>query len=230
MLFRIELFYALLHIYLANPVFVSSQDNAEEYHCGRQTYGSPNIVDCHPLLESFANHQDNVHRVFDEEQMRVDEKGSWPGVIGIVGTAHLSWIVQVPRFYTLNSCNFALLSYSSGYGSVNALGGTSWAKVNAEGNFMMTKCLLNGPLGSGGVVVIPSTEQRKQPVLSLFMWQSGSLFDLILNSFSNSPAGMIPAPGDVLASNLTSIDTTGVPPVMLGAFHAALAGNGEVGS
>ena len=102
MLFRIELFYALLHIYLANPVFVSSQDNAEEYHCGRQTYGSPNIVDCHPLLESFANHQDNVHRVFDEEQMRVDEKGSWPGVIGIVGTAHLSWIVQVPRFYTLS--------------------------------------------------------------------------------------------------------------------------------
>ena len=102
MLFRQVLFYALLPISLVNSVSVSSQDNAEEYHCGRQTYGSPNIVDCHPLLESFANHQDNVHRVFDEEQMRVDEKGSWPGVIGIVGAAHLSWVIQVPRYYTLS--------------------------------------------------------------------------------------------------------------------------------
>ena len=50
------------------------------------------------------------------------------------------------------------MSYASGYGSVNALGGTSWAKINAGGNFMMTKCLLNGPLGSGGVVVIPSSK------------------------------------------------------------------------
>lgn len=49
------------------------------------------------------------------------------------------------------------MSYASGYGSVSALGGTSWAKINAGGNFMMTKCLLNGPLASGGVVVIPSS-------------------------------------------------------------------------
>ena len=75
---------------LASPVSVSTQDNTGDYFCGRQTYGSPNIVDCHPLLESFANYQDNTLRVFDEEQMRVDEKGSWPGVIGIVGAAHLN--------------------------------------------------------------------------------------------------------------------------------------------
>lgn len=230
MLHRLLWLFALFPTCLASPVAVGSQDNAEDYYCGRQTYGSPNIVDCHQLLESFANFQDNVQRVFDEEQMRADEKGSWPGVIGIVGAAHLNRIVQVPRYYTLNSCNFAIMSYASGYGSVNALGGTSWAKINAGGNFMMTKCLLNGPLASGGVVVIPSMEQPRQSVLSLFMWESGSLFDTVLNSFSNSPAGMIPAPGDGLASNLTIVNTTGVPPKMLGAFHTAFADSSEMKS
>lgn len=91
---------SLLSVSLTSPVSVSLQDSSGEYHCGRQTYGSPNIVDCHPLLESFANYQDNVQRVFDEEQMRVDGKGSWPGVIGIVGASHLNWVVQVPRYYT----------------------------------------------------------------------------------------------------------------------------------
>ena len=94
--------FALLSVSLASPLAVGPQINAEDYYCGRHTYGTPNIVDCHPLLESFANHQDNVQRVFDEEQMRVDDKGSWPGVIGIVGAAHLSWMVQVPRYYTLS--------------------------------------------------------------------------------------------------------------------------------
>lgn len=61
-----------------------------------------------------------------------------------------------PEF--LGSCNFAIMSYTQGYNSVKAIGGTSWANVNAGGNFMLTKCLLNGPRSSGGVVVIPSGE------------------------------------------------------------------------
>lgn len=93
---------------------------------------------------------------------------------------------------------------------------------------MMTKCLLGVPLESGGVVVIPSTQQPKQSVLSLFMWESGSLFDLILNSFSNRPAGMTPAPGNALASNLTTMNTTGVSPAMLELFHATLPDNDNV--
>ena len=94
--------FLLLSIALASPVSPIFQDDAGEYYCGRETYGSPNIVDCHPLLESFANYQDNVLRVFDEEQMRVDGQGSWPGLIGTVGAAHLNGVVQVPRFYTLS--------------------------------------------------------------------------------------------------------------------------------
>lgn len=75
----------------------------------------------------------------------------------------------------------------------------------------------------------PSTAgQPRQSVLSLFMWESGSLFDTVLNSFSNNPAGMIPAPGDGVASNWTSVNTTGVPPVMVGAFHAAMAESNDL--
>ena len=100
MLCRLAWALALLPLCLATPVSVNSQDNTVDYYCGRQTYGWPLIADCSPLLESFADYTDTVPRVFDEEQMRADPKGSWPGVIGIVAPAHLDRAVQVPRYYS----------------------------------------------------------------------------------------------------------------------------------
>lgn len=100
MLRRVAWALALLPLCLATPVSVNSQDNTVDYYCGRQTYGLPLIADCSPLLESFADYTDTVPRVFDEEQMRADPKGSWPGVIGIVAPAHLDRAVQVPRYYS----------------------------------------------------------------------------------------------------------------------------------
>ena len=94
---------ALVPFSCASPVSVELQDTAADYYCGRQTYGLPDIVDCHPLLESLAYYKDNSLRVFDEEQLRVDQQGSWPGVIGTVGAAHLDRVVQVPRFYSLST-------------------------------------------------------------------------------------------------------------------------------
>ena len=93
--------FALIPVSLSSLVSVRPQDSAADYYCGRQTYGLPNVVDCHPLLESFANYKDNAQVIFDEEQMRVDRKGSWPGVVGIVEAAHLDRVVQVPRYYSL---------------------------------------------------------------------------------------------------------------------------------
>ena len=173
--------FALLSISLASPVSVDPQNINWDYYCGRDTYGLPNIEDCHPLLESFADYRDHLQRAFDEEQMRVDRTGSWPGVGAVVGASLLDRVVQVPRYYTLSmadgnfivgesmescadiswpldSCNFAIMSYFSGFGGMKALGGTSWAQVNSGGNFMMTRCLLNKPLASGGVIVIPSSK------------------------------------------------------------------------
>lgn len=81
-------------------VIVNTQQNAMLVECGRSSYGTPLIEDCHPLLESFADHMDTGIRVFDEEQMRADHKGSWPGAIGTVGQTHIDRIVQIPRYYT----------------------------------------------------------------------------------------------------------------------------------
>ena len=140
-----------------------------------------------------------------------------------------------------DSCNFGLFSYASGSGAVNALGGTSWSKINDGGNFMMTKCLLNSRVPEGGVVVIPSSKipplssppffilkserlrqkiyiamQPTQGVLSLFMWETGSIFDQVLNEFNNNPAGIIPTPGNYLTLNSTiaSSTTEAVPSLM----------------
>lgn len=65
---------------------------------------------------------------------------------------------ELTRYVAPESCNFALLSYAGGIGEHTFIGGTSWAKVNAGGNFMMTKCLLNIGEPSGGVVVVPSSK------------------------------------------------------------------------
>ena len=42
--------------------------------------------------------------------------------------------------------------------------------------------------------------------VSLFMWASGSMFDLIMNAFTNDPAHMIPAPGNGNVLNQTLTD------------------------
>ena len=80
-------------------VFAANQMLAE---CGHQTYGSPQLEDCHSLLESFANHLDTKIRVFDEEQQRTTEDGSWPGLLDITGAAHLDDAVQLPRYFSLS--------------------------------------------------------------------------------------------------------------------------------
>ena len=94
-----------LHVLCVCSVFLAlivAQDNAMEIECGRETYGSPLIRDCQILLESFANHRDSSLRVFDEEQLRVQKDGSWPGVGGIVDVSRLDGMVQIPRYFTLS--------------------------------------------------------------------------------------------------------------------------------
>ena len=56
------------------------------------------------------------------------------------------------------------MSYAEGVEeAVSALGGSSWSRVNAGGNYMMRKCGLDSKghiknLPEGGVAVIPSGE------------------------------------------------------------------------
>ena len=92
--------YLNLFLVAAVTVVGAPQSDKNEYYCGWETYGSPRIQDCRPLLESFANYQDNSIRFFDEEQLRADKSGSWPGATSILGPMQLSQAMQVPRYYT----------------------------------------------------------------------------------------------------------------------------------
>lgn len=172
---------------LASSTVIGKRDTFQT-ECGIGSYGWPKVEDCHTLLETFANFQDNGLRYFDEEQIRVDARGSWPGVDAIFGPSRTVPVTQIPRYYTLSmsfiehlspadgftrttlyrcmlipcdmqgSCNFALMSYAEIDADNSGLGGTSWAKINAGGTFIINKCLRNPRAPSGGVVVIPSGE------------------------------------------------------------------------
>ncbi len=80
-----------------------NQRDRFQIDCGRSTYGWPKVEDCHTLLESFADYRDNGLRFFDEEQIRVDAGGSWPGVGDIVGFSRVVPVIQLPRYYTLST-------------------------------------------------------------------------------------------------------------------------------
>ncbi len=168
---------------LTFTVFVSMTlgqvEDIPEYYCGHSTYGSPDIKDCSDLLNEFANYQDTTPRVFDEEQLQHNQQGSWPGLQGKVGATQIERAVQMPRIYTrssyiatvgtfsrgekgeadrrpLETCNFMLGSHTTGY-ALHPIGASTWARVNADGNFMITKCILNRKgAASGGVVVVKS--------------------------------------------------------------------------
>ncbi|KAL2037253.1 hypothetical protein N7G274_009942 [Stereocaulon virgatum] len=202
-----------------------------EYYCGWETYGTPDIRDCRPLLDSFANYQDNSIRFFDEEQLRADKSGSWPGATSILGPVQLAQAVQVPRYYTQNTCNFALMSYiMQPDHPVCTMGASDWASINAAGSMLLTKCLLTGPIRQGGVVVIRSSLPPYEGALSLWTWASGSLFDSIINSFTNDPAGLIPTPGAMLNIIRGLMNSSTAPSNLVVMNQASVAVDSEAAS
>ena len=123
------------------------------------------------------------------------------------------------------------MSYAGGVDDYSFVGATSWAQINHEGNAMIAQCMLHPGLHSGGAVVVHSSEHssknifpcwflidlsaldRAKAAVNLFMWESGSTFDFIMNSFTNGPAPMIPAPGNGFISNWTSANISEVTQV-----------------
>ena len=64
--------------------------------CNITPYGEPEKKDCAYLLQTFASSQDTEIRVFDEEQLRAGQDGSWPGIVN----PFRGGVVQVPRFWS----------------------------------------------------------------------------------------------------------------------------------
>ena len=93
--------------------------------CNINPYGAPEFEDCAHLLAIFTNSQDVTLRIFDEEQLRADRDGSWPGIVNPFSEG----VVQVPRFWTkswlnvsdgwtmadmaIDTCNLGLMSFAS---------------------------------------------------------------------------------------------------------------------
>lgn len=118
------------------------------------------------------------------------------------------------------------MSYAGSVDDYSFMGKTSWKRVNENGNSMIRKCLLNKEIRSGGAVVVPGSELvidtrltfkgrslivkivGESPAVSLFMWASESMFDIIMNSHNNHPASMIPAPGNGIISNWASVNVS----------------------
>lgn len=49
--------------------------------CSKEEYGSPDMPQCSELLDLFARADDHESIVFDEEELRSDVNGNWPGVM-----------------------------------------------------------------------------------------------------------------------------------------------------
>ena len=64
--------------------------------CNIYPYGAPDFNDCAYLLERFTNSQDTQLRIFDEEQLRADQDGAWPGIVN----PFRERVVQIPRFWS----------------------------------------------------------------------------------------------------------------------------------
>ena len=154
---------------------------AQEYtFCGVQpsSYGAPNAGDCNSLLDEIANPQDEMIRLFDEEQLRTST-GSWPGLKDMVPPTMLGYVVQIPRIFSrsmlgfrplsehladllsIESCNILLTSFSSGVGGAVPHGKTSWANINQRGHVLTSACLGRKAGAAGGVVTIKDCRQNK---------------------------------------------------------------------
>lgn len=64
--------------------------------CNTNPYGRLDGYDCHFLLGAFPDAADDQLRIFDEEQLRADDSGSWPGIRNPFRTS----VVQIPRFWS----------------------------------------------------------------------------------------------------------------------------------
>ncbi|KAL9103517.1 MAG: hypothetical protein Q9163_001435 [Psora crenata] len=172
--------------------------------CDTSYYGLPSIGDCVGLLNDFVNKVDQATRVYDEEQLRTNDRGSWPGLHGIVTRDMIPQAVQIPRLFTRGSCNFMLSSHASATLGIVPLGTSSWATIHRMGDLLITECMRHATAPAGGVIFIPPVAQHTLVrVLTLWMWQTGSMWDGMVNCYMNAPGGLVPPSPDRL-TNLSS--------------------------
>ena len=157
----------------------------------------------------------------------------------------LHWLVS--RW--AGTCNMALMSYAETPDKHVALGVSSWASVMWRGADLINRCMYMHP-DLGGSVIIPSCTLPRaisdphsvdtdkfvssvygmNPVLRLFMWESGSYFDALCNEIQNDRTSITPslrslmagASNGTMALNLTLLKQTASPPMSSASIAAEL--------
>lgn len=143
-----EFYPLVLVFYLLRPYTEASQAAI----CDSSTYGKPEKSDCLTLFEKFTSPQNLLPRFFDEEQLRVDSHNTWPGVANVFEQP----IVQLPKFYAMNTCNFALMPYTNPATRLaNPLEISSWSIIKSYGKSLMDDCLTQK--FTGGEIFIKSS-------------------------------------------------------------------------
>ena len=150
--------------------------------CNKTPYGRLGVEQCLALSKSFADGDDGMHRIFDEEQLQEVQRRSWPGIVNPFKTR----VVQVPRFWTqcksdlvwaqsnrygsllmrlsLDGCNIALMSYASlsalndtsAVSEVSRVGVTSWRNIVESVATLLETCVVRER--TGGAVILTSCE------------------------------------------------------------------------
>ena len=161
----------IIVFYLLCPYIAASHAAS----CDVSTFGKPEKSDCLTLFEKFTTPEDDQARFFDEEQLRVDSKNTWPGVTNVFEQP----IVQLPKYYamstsiprtvticgfriimmTLNcidTCNFALMPYTNPATRMSyPLDISSWGSIKQYGNWLMHDCL--DQYSAGGEIFVKSS-------------------------------------------------------------------------
>lgn len=158
-------------------------------------YDSPVMQDCSQALAALPQ-ADRFYRYYIEQQLETaPPESDWQGWTDERPSSFRMKLVQIPKFWSYGSCNLALLSYVEG-NSKTALSLSRWADIYLVGYSLVQACLNLHSQGGAGTVI----GTYGQPVLTMFLWQNGAIFENTINKYTSASfsAGIDPTTPAIL--------------------------------
>lgn len=188
--------------------------------CAANLYGKPLLSDALtisknlPYVKSDPDHQMDAGRIFAEPAFFTPK---FQGLLNTWGSA----MVQLPRVWRYRSARIALLSYANAAGQVPLPSiNSNWRSVQAATAGVVQYCI-KGQQGVGGVWII--SDHTQTPYLTLYLFESGSPFETVINRYMITGLGINPFNPRGFGIEGVALNSTGV----LGAVEdeAVLTGN-----
>ena len=148
--------------------------------CASYAYSHPRIQDCAGIISLLPT--PNSHcSVFIEQSLRASQaRSDWPVVISPAPTCR---IFQLPRIWSLGTCNIALLSLR-GRDRVTSTSLSTWYNVVHAIKEVVTTCV--GHTGVGGSTAVREVSDKKRPVLAIYVFDNISPFNAVLNRYQSA--------------------------------------------